>query len=149
MKIVSKYTLSKDFNNLFADSDDILDADTIHNADDIIKEANTLKVTLDTRSASKLFVQELNSNLKKLAKNIELKETELIVEILDKAEQLQIALDLKEAQNIYFEKIFDKLPEVMQITLNSKDSKIRRLVKNLIKIGEKLDINVDSFEKQI
>lgn len=149
MKIVARYTLSKDFNNLFEDADDILDEETIHNASDILKESNTLKVLLDTRSAGKLFAQELTLNLKKLAKNIELKESELIVEILDKTEQLQLVFDQKEAQNIYFEKIFHKLPEVMNITLNSKDAKIRKLVKNLIKIGSKLKINVESFEKQI
>lgn len=149
MKIVAKYTLSKDFNNLFEDTGDILDADTIHNATDIIKEANTLKVLLDTKNASKLFVRELNYNLKKLAKNIELKESELTVEILEKAEMLKIVLDLREAQNTYFDKVFPNLPEIMQATLNSKDTKIRKLAKNLIKIGKQLNISVESFEKQI
>lgn len=149
MKIVSKYTLSKDFNNLFENAEDILDINTINNASDIINEATILKVTLDTKNASKLFAKELNLNLKKIAKNIDLAETELVVEILEKAETLKIYLDLREAQNIYFEKVFNKLPEIMQVTLSSKDTKIRKLAKNLIKIGNKLNINVDSFEKQL
>ncbi len=149
MKIVSKYTLSKDFNSIFETAEDILGQDIIHDANDIIKEANILKIVLDTKKASQLFEQELAKNLKKLAKNIELKEAEIVADILSKAETLKIKLDLQESQNIYFEKIFDKLPEIMEITLHSKDVKIRKLAKKLIKIGEKLDINVDSFEKQI
>jgi hypothetical protein len=148
MKIVAKYTLSKDFNSLFESAEDILDKDVIHDADDIIKEANALKIVLDEKKAGRLFEKELSKNLKKLAKNIELKETEVIVDILGKAETLKINLNLQELQNIYFENIFNKLPEIMDITLNSKDTKIRKLAKNLIKIGEKLDINVDIFEKQ-
>lgn len=149
MKIVAKYTLSKDFNNLFDGTEDILDEDTIHAADDIIKDATTLKINLDTKKAGKFFVQELNTYLKKLAKNIEAKELELLVEILEKAKMLKMELDLKEAQNIYFEKIFPNLPEIMEKTLNSKDTNIRKLAKNLIKIGKQLDINVESFEKKI
>lgn len=149
MKIVAKYTLSKDFNALFESADDILDKDVIQNATDIIKEVDSLKIVLDTKSASKLFESELLRNLRKLTKNIELQETEVVSEILETAQILKIVLDLNEAQNIYFEKIFSKMPEIMQITLNSKDSKIRQLVRNLIKIGKFLDINVESFEKQI
>jgi hypothetical protein len=149
MKIVSKYTLSKDFNALFESADDILEKDVIQNASDIINEANTLKITLDTKSAGKLFDTELLRNLKKLSKNLELQETEIVSDILEKAQTLKIGLDLSEAQNIYFDKIHSKLPEIMQITLNSKDAKIRKLVKNIIKIGKYLDINVESFEKQI
>ncbi|MDD3419773.1 MAG: DUF3536 domain-containing protein [Candidatus Gastranaerophilales bacterium] len=149
MKIVAKYTLSKDFNALFESADDILDKDVIQNATDIIKEVDSLKIILDTKSASKLFESELLRNLRKLTKNIELQETEVVAEILETAQVLKIILDLNEAQNIYFEKIFSKMPEIMQITLNSKDSKIRQLVRNLIKIGKFLDINVESFEKQI
>lgn len=147
--LVAKYTLSKNFNNLFNTTEDIFSKDIIDKASSIIKESNTLKTELNTEKTAKLFEKELIKNLRKLAQNIELRETEVVAEILEKAHRLQIKLNIEEAQNLYYNRLFGQLGEIMQITLNSKDTKIRKIAKNLVKIGKNLNINVESYEKQL
>lgn len=149
ISLVAKYTLSKNFNNLFSNTEDIFSKEIIEQAYSIIKEANILKIQLKTDKTAKLFEAELLKNMKKLSRNIELPETEVAAEVLEKASRLQIKLDIEEAQNLYYNKLFARLGEIMNITLNSKDTKIRKIAKNLIKIGKNLKINIESYEKQL
>lgn len=147
LKIVAKYTLSKDFNNNFEDCDDLLDENAINIATDINEESKKLKIKLDKKPTNKIFEKEITKEISSLAKALELPQVEHVANLLDKVEKLELGTDLSEPQNIYFKHIYNQLPEIIKETSTSKDINLRQLAKNLVKIAKSLNINVEEFEK--
>lgn len=147
--IMARYSLSKDFNALFNETADIFDEELIHQAVDINNEAKTLNIQLSTKSVNKLFIAELYKNLNKLSKNMEISHAEVIINLLDTASQIGLKLNLAEAQNIYFNNIYIYLDDIFElIRIKNQDSIHKKLVKSLIIIGQKLNINMEYFEEK-
>lgn len=147
--IMARYSLSKDFNALFNETADIFDEELIHQAVDINNEAKTLNIQLSTKSVNKLFIAELYKNLNKLSKNMEISHAEVIINLLDTASQIGLKLNLAEAQNMYFNNIYIYLDDIFElIRIKNQDSIHKKLVKSLIIIGQKLNINMEYFEEK-
>ena len=147
--IMARYSLSKDFNALFNETADIFDEELIHQAVDINNEAKTLNIQLSTKSVNKLFIAELYKNLNKLSKNMEISHAEVIINLLDTASKIGLKLNLAEAQNIYFNNIYIYLDDIFElIRIKNQDSIHKKLVKSLIIIGQKLNINMEYFEEK-
>ena len=147
--IMARYSLSKDFNALFNETADIFDEELIHQAVDINNEAKTLNIQLSTKSVNKLFIAELYKNLNKLSKNMEISHAEVIINLLDTASKIGLKLNLAEAQNIYFNNIYIYLDDIFKlIRIKNQDSIHKKLVKSLIIIGQKLNINMEYFEEK-
>lgn len=147
--IMARFSLSKDFNALFNETADIFDEELIHQAVDINNEAKTLNIQLSTKNVNNLFLTELNRNLNKLAKNMEISQAEVIINLLDTAQLIGLKLNLAEAQNIYFNNIYVYLDDIFElIRIKNQDNIHKRLVKSLISIGQKLNINMENYEEK-
>ncbi len=148
--VMASYTLSKDFNAIFNETEDIFDDDLIHQAVDISNEAKMLGIKLKTESVNRMFISELMKNLNELAKNLEISQTEVIIDILNKVKLIDLSLNLTEAQNAYFNNIFVKLEEMFEILKDKDQGSIhKKLAKNLITIGKMLNINMEKYEEQL
>ena len=63
--------------------------------------------------------------------------------ILSASKQLEINPNIREAQNYYFDKVLQLIPEFFEELKKSEDNKgLKQLVNYLLNIGEMLDFDV-------
>jgi alpha-amylase/alpha-mannosidase (GH57 family) len=148
-KIAAEYTLSRAFNKIILSAENIIDHEVIQEAFDINNEAKKLNITLDKEASQKKFSQKLTDNVFKLAKGMEQHQANTVVSLIDYACDLEIDLDLTEAQNVYFNMIHVRIPEFIDIYRNSDNSEIdKKLLLNILIVGEKLDVNIEPYRKE-
>ena len=81
-----------------------------------------------------------------LADIMELNHCENIIEVLSLTEKLNLRLNLFEAQNTYFNLIYNRLPDLIESLRNSSNIPAeKRFVATLLNLGEKLHFNVDKY----
>lgn len=74
------------------------------------------------------------------------------MEIFDNIEKLELSVDIAEAQNIYFNKIYHELGDIID---NMKKPRVkgassdRSFVLILLEIGQKLNINTDFYKTML
>ena len=66
-----------------------------------------------------------------------------MLEIFDIIEKLELEIDISEAQNIYFSKIFHKIGYLIE------DEREREFVSMLLEIGTKLNINTEFYKMKM
>ena len=80
---------------------------------------------------------------------MEISHAEVIINLLDTASKIGLKLNLAEAQNIYFNNIYIYLDDIFElIRIKNQDSIHKKLVKSLLIIGQKLNINMEYFEEK-
>lgn len=150
-KISAGYTLSKQFNDLIVNAKGFLDNNIIQQAMDINFEVKKIGIKINKSATNKIFSQKISQNISRLARNLEIQQAEVTLEIFENIEKLELSIDISEAQNIYFNKIFHELgPIIEEInkatkSKKSKETDDRRFVQILLEIGQKLNINVDFY----
>ena len=72
-----------------------------------------------------------------------------MLEIFDYAEKLELEIDISEAQNTYFTKIYHRINDIIELSMKSKRNNERRLVEMLLDIGDKLNINTDFYRSKL
>lgn len=142
-KISAGYTLSKQFNDLIVNSKGFLDINIIQQAIDINFEVKKIGIDIDKTETNKLFSQKITQNISRLAQSLEFQQAEATLELFDNIEKLELNVDISEAQNIYFTRIFHELGEIIENMSNPSDKK---LVLILLEIGQKLNINTDFYK---
>ncbi|MDD3593452.1 MAG: DUF3536 domain-containing protein [Candidatus Gastranaerophilales bacterium] len=142
-KIVAEYIISKKFNNLIKNAENLINDELVQKCLYYIKEAQTLSVKLHKEPSRKIFEAKILRNIKRLIENTDIYQAHKLVNILSVSKQLDINPQIREAQNIYFQKIFKILPLMIKDLGSShrlKNDKI--LLNHLINIGELLDVDV-------
>lgn len=148
--MVAHYTLSHAFNKIITKAKDVLDPEVIRRTTDIHAEAKKLGIKLDNKASIDVFSAKLTRNLDKLAKNLDEHHAQIILDTIQTSKDIGIELDLTEAQNIYFKKIYIKLAGMINKMRTSKDtSNDKQLIAKFIKVGERLNINVDQYYSDI
>jgi alpha-amylase/alpha-mannosidase (GH57 family) len=149
-KIVAEYTLSKAFNSTIIDSIKILNEDTVQKALDIKVEAEKIGAKLYKKPSKEIFTEKITRNVNLLADNPEIQQAYKTLNILTIAKQLNIDPVIREAQSIYFNKIFSQIPELLKHLWNSGNLKQdKKFIGYLLNIGEMLDINVEKFYSEL
>lgn len=149
-QIVSEYTISKEFNALFEDEIDLKDEEFITKAKNLNDEAKLLGVKPNKDNAVKIFSQMITENLKKFEKHLEIHDIKSVIAIIRLATELEVELNLKEAQNIYFSAIYKKLPALIKEIQESRNfEEDKKFGNSLLVLGEKLNIKVDNFKEQL
>lgn len=142
-KIAAGYSLSRQFNDLIVFSGGFLDHDVIQQAMDINFETKKLGIEIDKSPTNKVFSQKVTQNISRLAQNFEIQQAEATLELFENIEKLELNVDIAEAQNIYFNKIFHEMGEMISTIKKPED---REFIKILLSIGLRLNINTDFYK---
>ena len=145
-KISAGYTLSRRYNDLLVNSDGFVDENTIQQICDINYESKKIGVTPDKGPSNKLFSRKVITTLNRLTKSFEQRQAESVVELFEIMDKLDLQVDISEAQNIYYNKIYHRIGDIIENNVESPREKDMQFAKVLLNIGEKLNINVDFYK---
>ena len=148
-KLAAGYTLARQFNSLMNESKSYLDPQIIQQAADINFEAKNIGIEIDKKPTAKLFSHKLLQNINRLASSIEIHQAEATLEIFDFIEKLDLKVDIAEAQNTYYNKIFHEVGDYIDNIKDFKNETDREFVDMLLNIGKKLNINTDFYQNKI
>jgi len=141
--------LSKQFNDLIADSDGFLDHNIIQQAMDINFETKKIEIEIDKKPTNNIFSHKISQNILRLAQSLEAQQAEVVLEIFDNIEKLELNVDIAEAQNIYFSKIFHHIGEIIENRSKAKQAEDKKFIIMLLEIGQKLNINTDFYKSML
>lgn len=142
-KISAGYTLSKQFNDLIVNAKGFLDANIIQQAIDINYEVKKIGIEIDKMPTNKIFSQKITQNISRLAQSLEIQQAEATLELFDNIEKLELNVDITEAQNIYFNRIYHELGDIIEKMSKSSDKKFVLIA---LEIGERLNINTEFYK---
>ena len=147
-KLAAGYTLAREFNNLMNGSKGFVDEEIIQHAADINFEAKQLGIEIDKTQTSKMFSKKLLQNIIRIANSIEIHQAAATLEIFDFIEKLDLKVEISEAQNLFFTKVFHTLGILIDNYSESKSNADKKLVSMLLEIGKKLNINIDFYKNK-
>lgn len=146
LKIAAQYTLSWNFNQCVDKIIDISDLDEFDEAIDISNEAESLKIKINKTHSEAKFKNILNLKMAEFINSMDVNKCIELVNIINVAEQLKLELDIKEVQNMYFSKLNNGLTEqIKNLTKNDSYEKNKDFVSEVLKLGEKLNFNLDKY----
>ena len=145
-KISAAYALSQNFNELLADSDGFLDEDLIQHAKDLNYEAKRINIQMDKEQSNKIFSAKILQNINRLEYSFEIQQASAILELFDNIEALDLQVDISEAQNVYYTKIYHRIGDVIESA--TKRAANKKFADALLKIGERLNINTEFYQKK-
>ncbi len=148
-KIAAGYALSRKFNDIVVHSGGFLDEDSIQQAMDINFEARRMDVNLDKNLSNKIFGKKVLQNINRLVHSFEIQQAEVVLELFDDIEKLELQIDIAEAQNIFYSKIFHRIGDILENPSPTKKNSNRKFVEMLLDIGSKLNINTDFYSKKL
>ncbi len=148
-KISAAYALSQRFNDLLAHSDGFVEKTVIQEIMDINFEAKKMNISIDKTPSNKHFAKRINTNLNRLTKSFEIQQADAIVELFSIIEKLDLQIDIAESQNIYYNKIYHRIGDILVTFEESKKEKDLKFIKLLLQIGMNLNINVDFYKVKL
>ncbi|MCD7878896.1 MAG: DUF3536 domain-containing protein [Candidatus Gastranaerophilales bacterium] len=150
-KLAAQYTLSHDFNKLYEGVENITDEVIFQKAQDINEEALAFKIEIDKSSAGKLFSEQIQTTIYNFVKNFEIHRLNKILKIFEIAGKLDIKIDIAEAQNMYFNKIYAQFSQLLDTVAisNNNIEEVREFLFSILVLGEYLNINTDFYKSSI
>lgn len=148
-KISAAYALSHKFNDIVVHSGGFLDEDSIQQATDINYEAKKIDIQLDKTPSNKIFSKKILQNINRLVHSFEIQQADVLLEIFDSINKLELQIDISEAQNIYFSKIYHKIGDIIESGTTNKRASNKKFIEMLLEIGENLNINTEFYRKKL
>ncbi len=148
-KLSAGYALSHKFNKIVTESDAYLDNDAIQQAMDLNFEAKRIGIKLNKKQSNDLFARKILQNVNRLVYSFEYQQTEVILELFDMVSSLELEIDIAEAQNIYFAKIYQRISEIIDNEQIYKKTQVKKFANALLDIGDKLNINTEFYRLKI
>jgi len=144
-KIAAKYALSKKYNDIVTSTGGLVDAADLQSIEAINIEAKALDVKLDKKISNKIFAKKLEQNINRLAYSLEIQQADVVLELFDYIEKMDLEIDISEAQNTYYTRIYHRIGEIIEAGKNSKRKNEKYFAKMLLDIGDRLNINTDFY----
>lgn len=148
-KISAEYALSHRYNDLLAGSDGFVEAPIVQQIKDINFEAKRMNIDIDKTPSNKNFAKRIITNLNRLTKSFEIQQADTIIELFEIVEKLDLQIDISEAQNIYYNKIYHRIGDIIENNEKEPRDKDIKFVKLLLNIGSKLNINVGFYKSKL
>ncbi|RAI15839.1 MAG: glycoside hydrolase [Candidatus Melainabacteria bacterium] len=147
-KILAKYTLSKQFNELVSNADIKLTDNELQQATDINTEAEKIGIEIDKDIANRIYGKKIAKSILYLTQIFNCEQAEEVLDVLNDLEKLDLKVEITEAQNIYFLKVFKKLGSFIQNINKSSSIKEKEFISLVLKIGKRLNIDTDFYEEK-
>ena len=144
-KIAAKYALSKKYNDIVTSTGGLVDAADLQSIEAINIEAKALDVKLDKKISNKIFAKKLEQNINRLAYSLEVQQADVVLELFDYIEKMDLEIDISEAQNTYYTRIYHRIGEIIEAGKNLKRKNEKYFAKMLLDIGDRLNINTDFY----
>lgn len=148
-KISAGYSLSHKFNDIVVNSDLFDDDELIQQAIDANSEAKMINIQLDKTPSNNIFSRKILQNINRLVHSFEIQQADVILEIFDMIEKLELQVDISEAQNVYFAKIYHRIGDILQLDEQEKKPAHKKFIEMLLDIGERLNINTEFYRKKV
>ncbi|EKE04774.1 MAG: hypothetical protein ACD_20C00003G0001 [uncultured bacterium] len=149
-KIAAEYTLSRNFNDIIMNIEDIGDPGLLQEAFDINKEAKKLGVILDYKPAEEVYSLYVTEKVKVLADNMDVKQCETLINVLSLANKLGLRPNLAQAQDLYFTLIYNKASELIDSLKKSENLHMDKgFVATILNLGERLNYNVEKHYNEL
>ena len=148
-KISAGYALSQRYNDLLSHSDGFVENSIIQQISDINFEAKKINIQIDKTQSNTAFAKKIITNLNRLTKSFEIQQADAIVELFEIIAKLELQIDISEAQNIYYNKIYHRIGSILENYDKTQKEKDLNFVNTLLDIGTKLNINVDFYKVKI
>lgn len=149
-KISAEYALSHKFNDIVVHSGGFVEDDLIQQATDINFEAKKIDIKLDKSPSNLVFSKKILQNINRLVHSFEIQQADVVLEIFDNVRKLELNVDIAEAQNIYFTKIYHRIGDIIvSEAFKNKKSSNKRFVEMLLDIGENLNINTEFYKRKL
>lgn len=149
-KLAATYTLSQDFNNIFTTPESLHDENSLQLALEINNEAKILEIELDKTSTSRFFSKHICQRVYDFAKTYESHRLEKALEFFEFIDSLDMSVDIAEAQNIYFSKIYKQFTKIIEKLSDQHNlEKNRSMLLSVLKLGEYLNINTEFYKSII
>lgn len=148
-KIAARYALSKKFNELILSSGGFVEPSVIQDIVAINYEAKSIGIKLDKSRSNKLFAKKIEQNISRLAYSLEVQQADVLMELFDYIEKLELEIDIAEAQNTYYTRIYHRIGEIIELSQKSKRASEKRFAQMLLDIGDKLNINTDFYRNML
>lgn len=148
-KISAEYALSHRYNDLLASSDGFVEEPIVQQIKDINFEAKRMNIDIDKTPSNKNFAKRIITNLNRLTKSFEIQQADTIMELFEMVEKLDLQIDISEAQNIYYNKIYHRIGDILENNEKEPRDKDIKFIKLLLNIGEKLNINVGFYKSKL
>jgi hypothetical protein len=145
-KISAGYAMSQRYNDLLAHTDGFVENSIIQQISDLNFEAKKMNIQIDKTPSSNIFAKKIITNLNRLTKSFEIQQADAIVELFDIIAKLELQIDISEAQNIYYNKIYHRIGVILENNLENPKEKDFNFINILLDIGVKLNINVDFYK---
>ena len=88
-------------------------------------------------------------NINRLVYSFEIQQADAILELFDNIEKLELEIDISEAQNTYYAKIYHRIGEIIDMNTKQKRKSDIKLAQMLLDIGDKLNINTDFYRNKL
>ena len=154
-KISAEYSLSEDFNNMTRYVKNVLEeGNTLEEVElqhylNINYEAKKMGLKLDKKYSNEIFTKAIINNLNKLTLNFDIHKADAVLELLIIADKIELDIELGEAQNIYYNRIYHRISEILDDdTKKNKDHNIK-FMNTLLEIGTRININVNFYQYKL
>ena len=110
-----------------------------------------MEVTLDKKPSNNIFGKKILQNINRLVHSFEIQQADAVLEIFYQIEKLELQVDIAEAQNTYFNKIYHRIGELLENAEQTKSGRnsIRKFIIMLLDIGNKLNINTEFYRQKL
>ncbi len=86
-----------------------------------------MNIEIDKTPSNKNFAKKIITNLNRLTKSFEIQQADSIVELFAIIEKLELQIDISEAQNIYYNKIYHRIGDILEKITKNRVKKILNL----------------------
>ncbi len=145
-KIAAKYSIGYRFNDIVVAADGYVNDSELQQIEAINYEAQALHIKLDKTPSNKIFAKKIESNINRLAYSLEMQQAELLLELFEYVDKMGLEVDISEAQNTYYTRLYHRIGEIIEVGKKSNRKNEKRFAGMLLEIGEKLNMNTDFYE---
>ena len=140
-RVSAKFCFIKNLQEILTHIHDFRNEEFLAQVKKIKEGADKFFVNLNKSNSGVILAKKLQSLIDELSQTMDLKVADEIFAIFDVIDILQLNVEIKVAQNIYFEKIYSKINILVEhLELSKTKDEDRQIALTLLEVGKKLKV---------